>query len=104
MITCTPATYDAGSRSAQRPSLPTRRAVAATLASTASRDSSTRFGVPVDPDVSTTSGGGSAASSQPRTVVVTSAGSPAIVSGSMEGTLAGTHCGTMSSCGSPSTS
>ena len=66
-ITCTPATYDAGSRSAQRPSLPSRRAVAATLASTARRDSSTRLGAPVDPDVSTTAAAGPPRRATPAT-------------------------------------
>ena len=71
--TCAPATYDAGRASSQRPSPPSRRAVAATDASTARRDSSTRFGVPVEPDVSTTRGSSSDAFTQAESAATTSA-------------------------------
>ncbi len=60
-MTCTPATYVAGSASSQGPDAPSRRRLASTEASTALRASSTRFGAPVEPDVSTTIGGGSSA-------------------------------------------
>ena len=70
--TCAPATYDAGSASNQRPSPPSRRAVAATDASTARRDSSTRFGVPLEPEVSTTRGSSSDAVTQAESAATTS--------------------------------
>ena len=71
--TCAPATYDAGSASSQRPSPSSRRAVAVTDASTARRDSTTRFGVPVEPDVSTTSGSSSEAVTHADSAATTSA-------------------------------
>ena len=58
--TCNPATYDAGSASSQRPEPPRRRARGRDRGQHgAPRESTTRLGGPVDPDVSTTSGSGS---------------------------------------------
>ena len=65
-ITCTPATYDDGSASSQRPVSPSRRAEASTLASTARRGITTPFGVPVDPDVWISSGSGLVGLEPPR--------------------------------------
>ena len=65
-ITCSPATYVGGSASTQGPLPPSRRSVAATEARTARRDSTTRLGRPVDPEVSTTHGAGSAGASSQR--------------------------------------
>ena len=70
--TCSPATYDAGRASSQRPAPPSRRSVAATDASTAARDSTTRLGSPEDPDVSTTTGSASSAASHRPTDPTTS--------------------------------
>ena len=76
--TCSPATYDTGSVSSQRPPAPSRRSVARTEASTARRGSTTRLGRPVDPEVSTTRGGGSCGSaSQAPSADTTSAVGPA---------------------------
>ena len=69
--TCSPATYDAGSVSSQRPDPPRRRSVART--STARRERTTRLGRPVEPEVSTISGAGSSGlASQPPTAATTS--------------------------------
>ncbi len=75
-ITWTPATYDGGRTSTQRPAAPRRRSVAATEASTAARESSTRLGAPVEPEVSTTRRTSSGPSSQPRRAATTSLTDP----------------------------
>ncbi len=72
VTTCNPATYVTGSASSQRPAPPSRRCVALTESSTARRDSRTRFGSPVEPDVSTTTGSSSAAASHASTACTTS--------------------------------
>ena len=74
--TCAPATYDAGRASNHRPSPSNLRAVAETEARTARRDSTTRFGVPVEPDVSTTRGSSSEAVTQADSAATTSAVEP----------------------------
>ena len=82
--TCSPATYVAGSRSAQRPSPPSRRAVAATLASTARRGSSTRFGAPGRPrGLHHQRRRVRRRRARPAAEATTSCGSPATRSGSM---------------------
>ena len=57
--TCAPATYDAGRASSQRPSPSSRRAVAAPTRAPRGGTARTRFGVPLEPEVSTTSGSSS---------------------------------------------
>ena len=74
-ITCTPATYDDGSASSQRPEAPSRRAEASTLASTARRGSTTPLGRPVEPEVSISSGAGVSASSHRDSCLIATEGS-----------------------------
>ena len=65
--TCSPATYDGGSASTHNPGPPSRSVAAAAEASTADRDSTTRLGAPVEPEVSISRWSGSSAASQSRT-------------------------------------
>ncbi len=74
--TCSPATYDGGSVSSHWPGPPSRVCVASAEARIAARESSTRFGAPVDPEVSTTSGAGSSAASHSRSSARISAAVP----------------------------
>ena len=66
--TCSPATYDAGSASSHGPAAPEPAfAWRAPRPARRARDSTTRLGAPVEPEVSTTSGSGSpGAASQSR--------------------------------------
>src|SRR4051794_6111405 len=61
--TWTPATYAGGRLSTHWPGPPSRACVASTDARIASRGSTTRFGRPVEPEVSITSGAGASAAS-----------------------------------------
>ena len=71
-----PATYDDGSASTHGPDPPSRAADAFAEASTASRESTTCFGVPEEPEVVTTAGPGSSASSHVATRSTSRSASP----------------------------
>lgn len=65
-MTCTPAMYDEGRHNTHRPEAPNLVSEARALATTASRESTTCLGSPVEPEDSMTKGAGSSAASHSR--------------------------------------